>query len=160
MEASLYTPPDVTAAYESWGAQCGPAALAALLGIEVNALRPHLGAKTWANPTDIRRALEVLRVEHSYRSSATRGDLDFPARGLAFVQIAGPWLAAGVPVGAAYRHTHWVASDREHLFDINEGEAGGWLPIAGWKQWIAPELVAATKRADGWYVRATIEVPR
>jgi hypothetical protein len=155
---ALHVPSDVEAAYDAWGAACGPAAVAALLGMEVNSLRPHLGAKRWANPSDIRRALDALERPHTYRGSVNRGDLDFPERGLAFVQIAGPWLGPGVPVGAAYRHTHWVAVDRCFIFDINEGDAGGWLSIAGWKQWIAPELVAHTKRADGWYVRATIEV--
>lgn len=157
---SLHAPADVDDAYDTWGAACGPAAVAALCGTTVNALRPVLGKKAWANPTDITNALTSLSRSYRKVDSGTPDAPVFPTHGLAFVQIAGPWLAPGVPVGAAYRHTHWIATIDGCAYDINIDAAGGWRPIPMWRQYVAPELVKATKRATGWYVRNAYEVLR
>lgn len=155
---TLYNPPDADEAYEQFRLNCGPAALAALLGRPVLSLRnafPHYPRKPYSNPTHLRAALDFLGVPHR-RPAAGQGRRDFPARGLAFIQFDGPWCAPDVPVFVAYRQTHWVGSSGAMVYDVNAGE---WLTRAEWEAEVLPLLIAATKRATGWWVRTGIEVP-
>lgn len=46
----LYTPDDLYAANDAWGASCGPGALAAVLGVPVMGLK-GLFPKPWTTPT-------------------------------------------------------------------------------------------------------------
>lgn len=89
-----------------------------------------------------------------------RQPIGWPSRGLLFIQIDGPWTQPGVPVRAAYRHTHWVSVHARHVYDINAGEAGGWLPREEWERTVMLDVWSATKRATGWHVRLGIEVLR
>lgn len=156
MTAALYNPTDILDAYDSWKANCGPAAVAAILGCEVNDLRecfPLFPKKAWANPTLLREVLTLHKARHRNTDRSRRGG--WPMFGLAFLQIEGPWLAEGVPITVAYRHTHWIGVSDRTVFDVN---AGQWIPGAEWKADIMPHIVEATPRGTGWHLRLGIEV--
>lgn len=166
MTVGLYTPPDRDEAWETWKCSCGPGALAALLSRkceEVRDLFPGYERRGYANPTHLREALDLAGVKHHGIGAK------LPTRGLAFLQIEGPWTRPGVPVGAAYRHTHWVAVAAVEcarpvwIYDVNaedlvDGPCGGWLPFEGWEQCVMPHIVTHYKGATGWRVRLGIEV--
>lgn len=149
--ADLYCPTDADEAHATWKANCGPAALAALLGWPVMATRrlfPRYPAQPWTNPTHMKAALDAAGVRH--RNTATR-----VPHALWFIQWNGPWDAPGVPVTVAYRHTHWIAAARGLVYDVNAGE---WISRAEWEAELVPHLLAATPKATGWRVRTGIEV--
>lgn len=152
--ADLYDPPDINIAHREWKANCGPCALAALLGVPVTAVRPYFPAfpeKPWCNPTGMKSALELAGVQHGRPEYPE----EFPRCGLAFLQLEGPWEAPGVPVTVAYRHTHWVAVRDRWVYDVNAGE---WQIDAAWDEDTMSAVVAHTKRATGWRVRTGLEV--
>lgn len=152
-----WAPPDADQAFTEWRANCGPAALAAITGRTVGSLRrafPEYPAKPWCNPTHMKAALDFIGMRHTTQKL---DPLAFAAPGLCFIQWEGPWLAPGVPVGAAYRNTHWIATagpGGAMVFDVNAGE---WTTRGEWEADIVPLLVAHTKRATGgWYVRTHV----
>ena len=156
MTRTLYNPTDIEDAYDAWKANCGPAALAAVLGFEVMDLRdefPRYPARPWTNPTHMREALDRLEVRHRPANKTVRGG--WPMYGLAFVQVDGPWCDSETTVLAAYRHTHWVGVSDKTVFDINRGV---WMPGGLWKTEVMPEIVAATQDATGFWLRTGIEV--
>lgn len=156
---SLYSPPDVDAAHDAFGANCGPCALAALLRRPVMAVRdafPWYPSKPWCSPIQLVGALAALRTRGVSRRHDP-GDHTF-RDGLAYVQWTGPWTAPGASPRWAYRHTHWiaVACSGELVYDAN---LGSWLHSDEWAEDIAPQLIRDVKRADGgWWIRTTVEV--
>jgi len=120
---------DAAAAWRTWGANCGPGALAALLQVSLDAVRPALAAagfedrpclKRYTSPTIMRAALETLgcKIAKDVRGNPefTRGGSRAPAstpwpnRGLVRVQWTGPWTAPGANPRWAYGATHWVCA--------------------------------------------------
>lgn len=161
-DAILFNPSDVDEAHAEWGANCGPCSLAALLGCPVADVRgwfPAFPARPWVNPTTMKGALDAAGARWSLTRRAMQPAsgqvVEFPVRGLAFVQFDGPWCAPGAPVTAAYRHTHWVAVSGSAVYDAN---ARCWLTREDWVTDILPAILAATKRATGWWCRTGIEV--
>lgn len=165
-----FTVDDAVAAAVSWGANCGPGALAAVLGLSLDAVRPHLekfDQKRYTNPAMMRGALRSLKVDHDWKVG--RFGL-FPHYGLARVQWEGPWTAAGVPVAAACRHTHWVCSampDRSvsdphdvKIFDINAICVGGWIDLPQWSKQLVPWLLrqCEPKATGGWWLTHVVEI--
>jgi hypothetical protein len=148
-----FTETDAARAYHEWRANCGPAALAACLGLTLDAVRPHLGdfeARGYMNPTMMANAVRSLGALRQMMRIDERET--FPSRGLVRIQWGGPWINPGVPVGAAYARTHWVASLNHDgfpwVFDIN----GGWLLRRQWESDIVPLLIAEVRKADGsWF---------
>jgi hypothetical protein len=161
-----YNPPDVDAAHAAWKANCGPCALAALLGRPVMAVRdlfPAYPRRPWCNPTQMKAALGAAGA----RWRLTSLKFYWPVTGLAFVQFDGPWCSPEVPVAVAYRHTHWVAVRSRNapgmgttlppaVYDAN---AGAWLTRPEWEAEILPLLLAHVEGSTGWWVRTGIEVP-
>jgi hypothetical protein len=153
---NLYTPPDVAEAYDAYRANCGPAALAAVLRRPVMSVReffPQFPARAWTNPTQMRAAADAAGVMWKAHVLPLRRLPSY--RGLVLLQIDGPWCDPGVPVGAAYRHTHWVGLDGGMVYDANAGE---WLPPRRWADEIMSDIVSRTPRATGWWVRSGIEI--
>jgi hypothetical protein len=133
---------DAVSAADAWGANCGPGALAAVLGLSLNQVRPHLGdfeSKRYMNPMLMFAALRSLGV--TWRNAAE----GWPDRGLIRIQWEGPWTAPGVPVRVRYRHTHWVGSrlcrGEVEVFDINCMCVGGWVPLPEWSGRVVPWLL-------------------
>lgn len=151
---SRVTLDNAQAAADSWGFNCGPAALCAVLNKAPDEIRPHLGdfeRKKYTNPSlmaDILRGLKVsfLRTFETVREPAA-GTVIWPKFGLVRVQWAGPWTRDGVPIPARYRHTHWVAyrngpgTNHGVVFDVNALCVGGWMPFAEWSNQLVPWLL-------------------
>lgn len=160
---------EAVAAAETWGANCGPGALAACLELPIDAVRtaiPGFEVKHYTSPLMMRAALATFgAVVRQDLRGQERETYMFPALGLVRIQWEGPWTAPGSNPRWAYRHTHWVASRfwgagsnaRMWIFDIN----GGWLPGPLWEASVVPLLLANVKRGTGWHAthRWSIERP-
>jgi hypothetical protein len=157
-----FTEADAEKAYDDWGANCGPAALAAILHVGLEVVRLHLrgfDAKRYTTPTMMFEALVSLGPEFQRRSTPT-----WPRYGLARIQWEGPWCGPGVPPAARYRYTHWVGAAQRNggqgVFDVNCLNNGtGWVALDEWERVIVPHLAASHKRATGgWHITHAIEV--
>jgi hypothetical protein len=165
----LFTSDDLDAANAAWGFNCGPSALAVIAGLKPEQLRPHLGdfeRKGYTNPTLMFAALRSLGLRYTL-VRLVEGQVIWPRHGLARVQWSGPWCAPGVPYGARYRRTHWVACHHDPSFgtcihDINamHERCNGWLDEYTWSAKLVPALLRACEpKADGeFWVTHTIEV--
>jgi hypothetical protein len=156
-----FAPRDVDRQHDLWGANCGPAALAALLEMSVADVRGLVERKGpfkgYMNAGDLVSALRHLGLATS-RSDHPRGRTAWPLSvGLAVIQIEGPWCAEEVNPRARFRYTHIVASRHggSLVYDVN---AKAWLDRSPWEQYVMKPIVAAQSRATGWYTSTTIEV--
>lgn len=171
----LYTPPDLLAAHDEWKANCGPGALAALLGKPLSEVRhafPWFPARPWTSPTQMGEAITALIGPRGKWTAygIARGPVDeqiarLPRNGLFHIQIDGPWCNLA-DRRVAYRYTHCAAVRRIEgslfVYDINLGpnaRPGGWATFDTWNEWIARPMVADTKRAIGWFVRSVFDLP-
>lgn len=161
-----FTLEDAETAFAAWGANCGPGAVAAIMGLKLDEVRPHMGdfeEKGYTNPTLMFQVLRSLGVRHTIFSA---GRIVWPAYGLARIQWDGPWTEPGVPVRARYRHTHWVGANARNpdnigIFDINALANGtGWSSLADWSSVIVPHILSeCVKRTNGrWQITHAIEV--
>jgi len=145
-----YSQVELAEASAAWGCNCGPGALAAMLGLKPNDVRAHIpgfDAKRYVNPTMMKAALKSLGVP--FVGSANPELCDY---GLCRIQWAGPWTCPGVPVRVAYRKTHWIGamlcSNLPWVFDINSG----WQMLAKWALETVPRLTALYPGATGeWW---------
>lgn len=166
-----FTAAQVNAANDLWGCNCGPTALAGMLGLKLDEVRSHLpdfDARRYTNPTMMQKALRSLGVTWTItddselrKNFAEQGiavspqdmaRLNLPRYGLARIQWEGPWLKPGVPPAAAYYHTHWIGSIRddtgEHFFDCNNG----WSGYCRWIEEVVTPITSKIKRATGgWH---------
>jgi hypothetical protein len=163
MKLPRFTFADGERAYEDWGANCGPGALALVAGLTLDELRPHLGdfeSKRYTNPRLMFDCLKRLGLRWSMRKP-----IDWPEFGLVRVQWEGPWTEPGVPIVARYRHTHWVAGARRNgdigVFDINcINNGSGWVSLADWSATVAPYLIKhhAQKANGKWHLTHALEL--
>ena len=159
---------DSQAAADEWHCNCGPAALAAILGKGPNDVRQAcesvgFEAKRYMSPTMMKSAIPLAggRIKRERAIRRDSGRLMFPELGLARIQFTGPWTKEGSNPKWAYRQTHWVASWRQgrdcSIFDIN----GGVRSYADWVEEIVTLIIANIERADGgWYVTHSWEIVR
>lgn len=165
--APRFTAEDADRAYDEWGANCGPGAIAAICGLTLDELRPHMGdfeRKHYTNPTLMWAVLDSLKADWVQVKPPGR----WPEHGLCRVQWHGPWTAPGVPPRVAYRHTHWVgAATRSDgqvgVFDINAiGNGSGWSSLRDWERIVVPYILKeCVPRASGtWHLTHVVEVRR
>lgn len=153
-------------AFNEWGCNCGPAALAAIMGLTLDQVRPHMGdfeQKRYTNPTLMFESLD--RVGARWKNLGQR--CDWPVYGLCRIQWEGPWTKPGVPLRARYRHTHWIAvqhpvgSMTVGIFDVNcLANGSGWTDEKSWCENLVPWLLKeCVPRAYGkWHVTHSIEI--
>ena len=167
-----FTLADATAAYFAWGANCGPAALAAMLGLSLEAVRPRIPCfeqRRYTNPTMMTAALTNLDAPFTLTVGKERGvGIEWPFIGLARIQWEGSWMQPGVPVGAQYARTHWVgvhttargaAMPWRRIFDINCLNVGGWVSLGDWSSHVVPYIWRECGiKATGWHVTHAIEL--
>jgi hypothetical protein len=162
----LFTLADSEAAHRAWGFNCGPAAICAALGLRPDGVRPFLeDFRGFMTPTEILAAVaragwrsrQVWRCVERPKPAA--GLIALPALGIARVQWDGPWCNAGVPFGARYQRTHYVAACRGPaeplVFDVN-GE--GWMSVQTWENEVVPDLLPP--RSPGFWFTHAWEVVR
>ncbi len=160
---TLFNPPDVDAEHELWGANCGPTALAALLGKSVASMRRTIETVQGGEFKGFMHAGHLRDALRSEGHDPRRCDYEqsnwlWPrGQGLAVIQFVGPWCFPPAPKAARFRHTHTVATAANGAF-IYDGNARRWLARADWERLILAELLKDTKRATGWYVTTVLEV--
>lgn len=168
--AARFSLDDAQLAGDTWGANCGPGAIAAVCGLTLEELRPYLGdfeQKRYTNPTLMWETLGRLGVKLRIRSNPGVPWVTWPKYGLARVQWEGPWTEPGVPPRVAYRHTHWVGVCEEpgsetNIFDINCMCVGGWIPLSEWSDSLVPWLLkyCEPKANGGWHLTHKVEIER
>lgn len=142
-------PTDIDEAADEWNANCGPAALAAILDRSLAQVRPLLNEfdkKPWMNVTQIQGALKAAGVEFKGRLK-TR-----PAYGLVFIQWGGHEKK---PVFVQYKFTHWIAVAGDTVFEINAPH------LVSWQEWQRqmPDIIKEAGWGDGTFsIRSAIEV--
>lgn len=162
-----FTPDEAQHAHDTWGMNCGPAAVAAICNLALDDLRPHLGdfeAKRYTNPTLMWSILRSVGA----RWALTKPARQWPRYGLARIQWEGPWTKPGVPARAAYRYTHWVGADASNpgnvgIWDINAMSNGsGWCSVADWAGDLVPWLLkeCVPRASGGWHLTHVVEVER
>ena len=154
---------EAKSAYDQWGANCGPGALAAIVGLSLDEIRPLMGdfeSKGYTNPKLMIDCLKRVQVFYVQLKPAV-----WPMFGLARIQWIGPWMKEGVPMRARYRHTHWVGTARINgdrgVFDINcMNNGSGWVSFDEWASLIAPFLAKGShsKATGEWSLTHGIEV--
>ena len=154
---------DAQRAAETWGANCGPGAIAAVCGLTLDELRPRLFDFEQRGYTNPLLMFQILRGLGATWTS-TVGQQRWPRWGLVRIQWHGPWMREGVPVRVRYRHTHWVGSSglnhQFQIFDINAIHAGGWINFNAWSESLVPWILKhAEPKADGqWSITHSLEV--
>jgi hypothetical protein len=155
-------------AYHEWGCNCGPAALAAIMGLTLDQVRPHMGdfeRKRYTNPTLMFTALDSVGAR--WRKLPGPARCDWPVYGLCRIQWEGPWTKPGVPIRARYRHTHWIGvqhplySMSVGIFDVNcLNNGSGWVSEEHWRDILVPHLLSErVPRADGkFHITHSIEI--
>lgn len=163
-----FTADEARLAHDSWGCNCGPAALAMILGITLDQVRTAVdrvgfAERRYMNPTMMQKAIGIAGgrlIGIGNRIDREPAELNFPTCGLARIQWTGPWTAEGANLKWRYRQTHWVASwcspTGLTVFDVN----GGVRSFYDWEETIVPAILeACVPRADGgWYVTHSWEV--
>jgi hypothetical protein len=158
-----FTRDDFDRANAEWGANCGPGAVAAIMGMTLDEVRPHMGdfeRKHYTNPSLMNAVLRS--IGRPWRKIGAV----WPSYGLVRVQWEGPWTAPGVPMRARYRYTHWIGCYVGYasvgIFDINAMANGtGWCSRDDWAESIVPYILKQYPRASGaWHITHGIEVDR
>ncbi|WP_316184690.1 hypothetical protein [Bradyrhizobium sp. SZCCHNRI1003] len=167
MKRPKFSQADGERASDEWGCNCGPGAIAAIMLLTLDEVRPHMGdfeRKRYTNPTLMFETLDRLRAAGVCRSWRVGPKL-WPAYGLVRIQWEGPWMEPGVPMRARYRHTHWVGAatvnDRIGVFDINALNNGsGWSRVEDWSTILVPWLIKeCVPRGNGkWQITHAIDV--
>lgn len=173
IEMPRFTQADVSRAATEWGLNCGPAAVAAVCGLTLDELRPHLGdfeQKGHTTPTLMWQILGNLQrarlIGGLWIRSMGSGTLPWPLYGLARIQWEGPWTAPGVPVRARYPRSHWIGcawiDDDTSIFDVNCMSVGGWVRLGVWSECVVPWILKeCVPRANGlWHVTHAVEIER
>lgn len=155
-----FTEADSQRAYDAWGANCGPNALAFACGLHIDKVRgviPGFEEKRYTSPTMMKQALANLgRTFTTAHTGIAVGLANMFASETALVRIqwSGPWTAPGANAKWAYRQTHWICTfhgqlpDGACVFDVN----GGARSFASWQREIVPLLTSNISRADGgWF---------
>lgn len=167
LPVTRFTLADAERAREEWGANCGPGAVAAIMGMTLDEVRPHFAAagfaaKHYTNPTMMRDVLRRIARPHQPLKV-----LGWPNWGLVRIQWEGPWTKPGVPMRARYRHTHWVGgavlNGGAGVFDINcINNGSGWASFENWEALLVPWLLKECQpKANGrWHKTHVIEVER
>lgn len=167
MKPLRFTAEDAERAYEAWGCNCGPSAIAAICGLTLDEVRPHLKGfdqKHYTNPTMMFDALKSIGIHHTRLRERA-----WPNYGLARVQWEGPWTAPGANPKWAYRQTHWVGAwfaggcHGLGVWDVNAlGNGTGWCAVDEWIGTIVPHLLkeCVPRASGGWHITHAIEVAR
>lgn len=159
-----FTLEDGRRAQEEWGANCGPGAIAAIMGMTLDEIRPFMSAagfdaKHYTNPSMMNDVLR--RIGRPWRKIGAT----WPRYGLVRVQWEGPWTEPGVPMRVRYRHTHWIGAETGGssigVFDINcMNNGSGWVSLADWESIVVPWLLEGTKANGKWHTTHAIEVEK
>lgn len=158
-----FTESDSRAAFDEWGANCGPNALAFALQVPLGRVRPLIPGfedKRYTSPSMMKAAIEAARrrfnsVKPPKFTPGIPVDVELmfnPRMALVRIQWCGPWTVKNANPKWAYRQTHWIATWEERgvplIFDCNGGIQG----LPAWEEDIVPLIVKQIPRANGeWF---------
>jgi hypothetical protein len=166
-----FTLEDFDRAHATWGCSCGPGALAAIAGLTLDEVRPHMGdfeSKGYTDPDLMYSALSRLPLVWQ-KSHEVHG---WPKYGLVRIQWEGPWTEPSAPPEERLRFSHWIGTSRKitdktdreiGVFDTNAlANGSGWCSFHDWRNHLAPVLAKKHDRraSGGWHVTHTIEIER
>jgi hypothetical protein len=140
-------PVDIEEANAECGANCGPAALAAVLGVDVSDVMgafPQFPDRTYTNASDMGRALEHEGYSFEVQKHA------LPKKGVSLIQFVGSWGDASSSNSSALKRTHWIAVDRDLVFDLNWGS---WLTLRAWEFGVLPMFQLVEPGIMSWEPR-------
>lgn len=149
----LRNPSDVLLAHRMFEANCGPAALAAILSLQVcNVMQffPHFPRRPYTNLTHMREALARCQLEALASAS-------FPDFGLTLIQFEGPWtdsVGRSTPRWAAH-YRHWIGVANGAVYDVNLGR---WTTCEEWEASVLNVFRVAWPRLTGWRVERSLRV--
>lgn len=151
MNPLAFTEYDSFKAIEDWGANCGPHALAAGLGVTLDRARELLPTFEKRGYTTPKMMSEALVLAKGSVCVLKGGKVqDFYRDGLWRVQWEGRWTQPGVPAIAAYPHTHWVACFNGDVYCTCCPH--GWWPVDLWKAMIEAVIKNQMKGVTGWHL--------
>ncbi len=104
-----FTEEQSLAAPEAWGANCGPHAIAAGLGVTLDRARellPKFEGRFYTTPKMMEEAMMAARGSICCLKGGPSREW---RNGIIRVQWEGRWTNPGVPKIAAYPKTHWIA---------------------------------------------------
>src|SRR5262245_42581782 len=119
-------PADVHLAYRLFGANCGPASLAAVLSVEVCdviALFDQFPDRPYTSRMKMEEALRSCDLEFARTG-------EFPEFGLALIQFEGRWNQFRGSERWAGSYSHWIAVSGPLIYEIN---ADGWTSRGEWE---------------------------
>jgi hypothetical protein len=121
---------DSERAFDSWGANCGPQALAAALNLSLGEVKRAVieSFKGWMNPTQMANALGHFGVKFDVEKTLRTREL---RNGIGYIQWDGRWVTNKFKQ-ERYHYTHWIAARDGWVFDLNAIEFG-WLCEADWR---------------------------
>lgn len=152
--APLFVPWDIEVAHINFGANCGPAAFAAVTQREVCRVMqyfPHFPERCWTNLTQMVRAFGDAGYTTRVEKCAA------PSRGVALVQWLGPWTEKQFFSRWSLFHTHWVGIHDDWIFDHNDCR---WQTLTEWSVGTGARLIAEVPRATGWRIKYGVEVTK
>lgn len=148
---------DSKRAFDEWGANCGPNALAFVLASSLDDVRPLIPGfeeKRYTSPSMMAAALNSIGADVYKVQRPSKDDMFFDTPALVRIQWCGPWTKTGSNPKWAYRQTHWIVAwntDANHpfgepmIFDCNCG-----IVHAGyWETETMPRLIQQYPRASG-----------
>jgi len=145
-----------------WGVNCGPGALAGVLDLTLDQVRPHMGDFEKKHYTNIKLMYSALQ---SLGKKYKKLDKLYPYHGLVRIQWCGPWTEPKVDPRSRLRHTHWIgvhssAVDEVWIFDINCICVGGWVSQLEWELKVVPWLLPQVepKASGDWYPTHILEL--
>lgn len=178
--AGLHCPPDVASSRERFrGYHATPgthAVVAALAGVGVLDVWRVAPARHPLTYTGVLRALRRLRTEPVWvprrvpREPGEPTSVNWPERGVLFIEIHGPWKEGrhGLVVATEKDpHGNWWIYDPElapeHVAPYRGkfgAEGGGWILSGIWTIQVMRERAERIPKASGsWWARAAIAVP-
>lgn len=117
LKLTLRTPPDYWEAHLEWKSNCGPTALAALLAMDVQPIRPafpHFPGKAYTSLDHMHSALRHFGFQYSSRFGI---NAKWPRFGLVFVTW--PTAPSGGRKSKRMERAlyHWIAAIGDYVFD-------------------------------------------
>lgn len=155
-----YTTAQAAAAHDQWNAMCGHYSLAAATGHPLEDIRTAgVPLKGWMNPTMINETLKALKVGYQ-RFLLKELGYDVPQDLVKLPQInhgailriqwEGSWMNPGVPAGARYQRTHYIAIKDGTIMDPAFDPAIS-LRVEDWLQVVTNDIVPQIKGATGYH---------
>ena len=153
--AGLRSPLDVREAHANWGANCGPAALAAALGrdiADVVASFPNFPDRPYTNLPMMVGALNSLGLSWSKVDDPGSRD-GFPTNGVVLIRWISHTHSPSQFNGIQRRH--WIAVASDFVYEIN---LDSWVPRQLWETGFLPILAKDHPQPGAWVIDAGYEL--